>query len=143
MASVDPNDPASFNHRFVIAGKGHRYHVVDQPPVDWVGDLNDAPTLLLCHGFPDLWYGYRYREWSLHLLDFTLPNLPHHRNPRLRSERMEGPLPFATRLRRNGQPERSGVLLLQVGSVRYELVARRLWRDGKGRRRRARLGRSR
>lgn len=62
MASVDPSDPASFNHRFVIAGKGHRYHVVDQPPVNWVGNLEDAPTLLLCHGFPDLWYGYRYRE---------------------------------------------------------------------------------
>ncbi|ORY80288.1 Alpha/Beta hydrolase protein [Leucosporidium creatinivorum] len=61
MPSVDPNDPSSFNHRFVIAGKGHRYHVVDQPPVNWVGNVEDAPTLLLCHGFPDLWYGYRYQ----------------------------------------------------------------------------------
>ena len=38
-----------------------RYHLVDQPPTNFVGNIKDAPTLLLLHGFPDLWYGWRYR----------------------------------------------------------------------------------
>ncbi|KAM0793682.1 hypothetical protein ACM66B_001110 [Microbotryomycetes sp. NB124-2] len=64
MARPDPTDPDSFNHTFVVSKhSGHRYHVVDQAPLKgtFVGKLSDAPTLLLCHGFPDLWYGWRYQ----------------------------------------------------------------------------------
>ncbi|KAM0753031.1 alpha/beta-hydrolase [Meredithblackwellia eburnea MCA 4105] len=61
-ANPDPNDPASFNHRFVLTRpSGHRYHLIDQPPLHWRGDISEAPTVLMCHGFPDLWYGYRYQ----------------------------------------------------------------------------------
>ncbi|SCZ91279.1 BZ3500_MvSof-1268-A1-R1_Chr1-2g01304 [Microbotryum saponariae] len=58
----NPADPNSFNHRFVrIPTTQHVYHVVDQAPLHHRGDLADAPTLLLCHGFPDLWFGWRYQ----------------------------------------------------------------------------------
>lgn len=58
----DCTDPNSFNQRFVSVASGNRYHLVDQAPPHWVGDLSDAPVLLLLHGFPDLWYGWRYRK---------------------------------------------------------------------------------
>lgn len=62
-AMLDPTDPTSFNQRFVLIPRnGHRYHLVDQAPPSWVGPLHEAPTLLLLHGFPDLWYGWRYRS---------------------------------------------------------------------------------
>jgi soluble epoxide hydrolase/lipid-phosphate phosphatase len=59
----DPSDPASFNRRFVkLAGDdGHTYETIDQPPLDWVGPISEAPTLLLCHGFPDQAIGFRYQ----------------------------------------------------------------------------------
>lgn len=56
---LDPSDPTSFNHRFVFARpSGHRYHLIDQPPAHWKGPIHEAPTLLLCHGFPDLWVSH-------------------------------------------------------------------------------------
>lgn len=61
MPRIDPTDPTSFNHRFVLTASGNRYHLVDQPPTNWIGDTRDAPTLILFHGFPDLWYGWRYQ----------------------------------------------------------------------------------
>ncbi|KAK4052907.1 hypothetical protein OIO90_004183 [Microbotryomycetes sp. JL221] len=64
MTKPDPTDPSSFNHTFVqVKHSGHRYHVVDQGPSrdSFVGKRQDAPTLLLCHGFPDSWYGWRYQ----------------------------------------------------------------------------------
>lgn len=61
MAPV-PSDPASFNHRFVTVPSGHRYHLIDQHPEHWRGPIEQAPTILMAHGFPDLWYGWRYRE---------------------------------------------------------------------------------
>ncbi|KAI1309711.1 Bifunctional epoxide hydrolase 2 [Mortierella claussenii] len=46
-------DPASFNHKFVMTN-GQRYHYVEE------GDPKGEP-LLLVHGFPDIWYGWRYQ----------------------------------------------------------------------------------
>ncbi|SCV67920.1 BQ2448_41 [Microbotryum intermedium] len=67
MAPPNPADPTSFNHRFVrIPTTKHVYHVVDQPPLHHRGDIADSPTLLLCHGFPDLWFGWRYLVLEIH-----------------------------------------------------------------------------
>ncbi|KAG0010763.1 hypothetical protein BGZ80_001206 [Entomortierella chlamydospora] len=46
-------DPASFEHKFALI-QGHRYHYVEE------GDPKGKP-LLLVHGFPDLWYGWRHQ----------------------------------------------------------------------------------
>ncbi|KAG0260846.1 hypothetical protein BG011_001599 [Mortierella polycephala] len=46
-------DPASFNHKFVDSC-GFKYHYVEE------GDPKGEP-LLLIHGFPDLWYGWRFQ----------------------------------------------------------------------------------
>ncbi|KAF9171415.1 hypothetical protein BGX21_007523 [Mortierella sp. AD011] len=46
-------DPASFEHKFAMI-QGHRYHYVEE------GDPKGKP-LLLVHGFPDLWYGWRHQ----------------------------------------------------------------------------------
>lgn len=65
-SSPDPRDPSSFNHRHLkVSGSGHTYHFVDQAPIHWKGPVADAPTVLLLHGFPDLWYGYRYQIFEL------------------------------------------------------------------------------
>lgn len=61
-AEMDPTDPTAFNHRFVKVASGHRYHLIDQAPLHHRGPISEAPTLLLAHGFPDSWYGWRYRE---------------------------------------------------------------------------------
>jgi soluble epoxide hydrolase/lipid-phosphate phosphatase len=54
---MDPQDPASFNHRTELLSTGRTYHFVDQLPSNY--DPNATTTLLCIHGFPDLWYGYR------------------------------------------------------------------------------------
>ncbi|KAJ3251856.1 hypothetical protein HK103_002033 [Boothiomyces macroporosus] len=41
----------SFNHCYLTI-RGLRYHYVDQ---------GKGPFVLLCHGFPDLWYGWRHQ----------------------------------------------------------------------------------
>ncbi|KAG0370977.1 Alpha/Beta hydrolase protein [Gamsiella multidivaricata] len=46
-------NPASFNHKFATTC-GFNYHYVEE------GDPNGEP-LLLVHGFPDLWYGWRHQ----------------------------------------------------------------------------------
>ncbi|GAA5968925.1 hypothetical protein JCM21900_000731 [Sporobolomyces salmonicolor] len=61
MAAPNPLDPGSYAHRFVRVASGRRYHLVDQPPAHWRGPVEQAPTVLLAHGFPDLWYGWRYQ----------------------------------------------------------------------------------
>ncbi|CAG8564406.1 11358_t:CDS:2 [Rhizophagus irregularis] len=50
---MDPQDPNSFRHRFSFVN-GIIYHYVDQ------GEGHDN-AIILCHGFPDLWYGWRYQ----------------------------------------------------------------------------------
>ncbi|BGP36432.1 hypothetical protein JCM10450v2_000331 [Rhodotorula kratochvilovae] len=57
----DPLDASSFNHRFVTVPSGHRYHLIDEHPAHWRGPVEQAPTILMAHGFPDLWYGWRYQ----------------------------------------------------------------------------------
>lgn len=59
MSKIVPSDSTTFNHRFVDLPSGRRYHTVDQPPTS---GAKDGPVVLMCHGFPDLWYGWRYRE---------------------------------------------------------------------------------
>ncbi|KAF5321645.1 hypothetical protein D9619_000575 [Psilocybe cf. subviscida] len=56
---MDPSNPASFNHRTERLYTGNTYHFVDQLPEDY--DPRRTPTILLVHGFPDLWYGWRYQ----------------------------------------------------------------------------------
>jgi len=51
---MDPSDPESFNHNSVSLSTGRKYHYVDQLPNDY--DPYKNLTLLLVHGFPDLWY---------------------------------------------------------------------------------------
>ncbi|GAA6035930.1 hypothetical protein JCM8097_005171 [Rhodosporidiobolus ruineniae] len=67
MPTTAPNplDPSSFTHRQVLVPSGRSFHLVDQPPAHWRGDVRDAPTVLMCHGFPDLWYGWRYQIAAL------------------------------------------------------------------------------
>ncbi|KAJ3152446.1 hypothetical protein HDU86_005627 [Geranomyces michiganensis] len=48
---MNPQDPASYNHQFAEVS-GRRYHYVDEGK----GDL-----IFLLHGFPDLWFGWRYQ----------------------------------------------------------------------------------
>jgi pimeloyl-ACP methyl ester carboxylesterase len=57
-------DPQSFNHRTELLSTGRKYHFVDQIPTNY--DSETTPTLLCVHGFPDLWYGWRFqiRPWQ-------------------------------------------------------------------------------
>ncbi|CAG8490764.1 1242_t:CDS:10 [Ambispora leptoticha] len=50
---MDPLDPNSFRHKFSIVN-GITLHFVDEGE-----ERNEA--IVLCHGFPDLWYGWRYQ----------------------------------------------------------------------------------
>jgi soluble epoxide hydrolase/lipid-phosphate phosphatase len=56
---MDPRNPASFNHRSEKLSTGRTYHFVDQLPNDY--DPKTTKTLLCVHGFPDLWYGWRFQ----------------------------------------------------------------------------------
>ncbi|OBZ70334.1 Bifunctional epoxide hydrolase 2 [Grifola frondosa] len=56
---MDPANPSSFNHRSELLSTGRRYHFVDQIPSTY--DATSTVTLLCVHGFPDLWYGWRYQ----------------------------------------------------------------------------------
>jgi len=51
--------PKTLNHRFEKLSTGNNYHFIDQYPDGDHGP--DAPTLLLVHGFPDYWYGWRHQ----------------------------------------------------------------------------------
>ena len=52
--NMDPSDPESFNHNSITLSTGRKYHYVDQLPKDYTTEKH--LTLLLVHGFPDLWY---------------------------------------------------------------------------------------
>ncbi|KAI9000770.1 alpha/beta-hydrolase [Trametes punicea] len=56
---MDPANPASFNHRTELLSTGRRYHFVDQLPANY--DAATTKTIVCIHGFPDLWYGWRYQ----------------------------------------------------------------------------------
>lgn len=56
---MDPGAPESFNHRTEKLSTGRTYHFVDQLPEGY--DPKRNTTLLCVHGFPDLWYGWRYQ----------------------------------------------------------------------------------
>ena len=62
-SGMHPQNPASFNHRRELLDTGRTYHFVDQLPPNY---QLSTPTLLCVHGFPDLWYGWRYQigPWS-------------------------------------------------------------------------------
>ncbi|KAG0265292.1 hypothetical protein DFQ27_000698 [Actinomortierella ambigua] len=46
-------DPSSFNHKYTTLG-GFKYHYIEE-------GNSEGPTLLLIHGFPDFWFGWRYQ----------------------------------------------------------------------------------
>ncbi|KAG0003320.1 Bifunctional epoxide hydrolase 2 [Entomortierella chlamydospora] len=46
-------EPSSFNHKYATVN-GYKYHYVEE------GNL-DGIALVLIHGFPDMWYGWRYQ----------------------------------------------------------------------------------
>jgi soluble epoxide hydrolase/lipid-phosphate phosphatase len=54
--TIDPANPQSFNHRTEALSTGRNYHFVDQKPENY--DAEKTVTLLLVHGFPDLWCVY-------------------------------------------------------------------------------------
>ncbi|KDQ08647.1 hypothetical protein BOTBODRAFT_37801 [Botryobasidium botryosum FD-172 SS1] len=56
---MNPTDPSSFYHRTELLSTGYTYHFVDQKPDDY--NPKTTPTLLLLHGFPDFWYGWRHQ----------------------------------------------------------------------------------
>ncbi|ORY06580.1 alpha/beta-hydrolase [Basidiobolus meristosporus CBS 931.73] len=53
VASLSSLSPSSFNHRYDTIN-GIKYHYVDEGP-------KDGPVVVLLHGFPDLWYGWRHQ----------------------------------------------------------------------------------
>ena len=75
----NPSDPASYNHRFVTVPSGHRYHLIDEHPEHWRGPIEQAPTILMAHGFPDLWYGWRYRAFDTSPEIYASPFFPQSR----------------------------------------------------------------
>ncbi|KAI9434442.1 alpha/beta-hydrolase [Lactarius indigo] len=58
---MEPTDPASFNHRTELLSTGRTYHFVDHKPENDSASAATAPTILCVHGFPDIWYGWRYQ----------------------------------------------------------------------------------
>lgn len=52
--SPNPSNLDSFNHQSTKLSTGRTYHYIDQLPADY--DASKTVTLLLVHGFPDLWY---------------------------------------------------------------------------------------
>ncbi|KAI9330375.1 Alpha/Beta hydrolase protein [Zopfochytrium polystomum] len=56
---MDPRDPSSFTHRFAPATvDGVKLHFVDE-------GSSTSPIVVLVHGFPDYWYGWRFQIGAL------------------------------------------------------------------------------
>ncbi|KAG0287788.1 Bifunctional epoxide hydrolase 2 [Linnemannia gamsii] len=61
-ATAPEYEPSSFKHKYTTL-RGYKYHYVEE------GDPNNQ-TVVLVHGFPDLWYGWRYQIRHLVSLGF-------------------------------------------------------------------------
>jgi len=82
---MDPLDPASFHHESATLKNGRRFHFVDQKPQDYT--LNQTRTLILLHGFPALWYEWRWQipSWvakgwrviAVDMVGYGLSDKPH------------------------------------------------------------------
>ncbi|OCH87502.1 alpha/beta-hydrolase [Obba rivulosa] len=72
---MDPANPSSFNHRTELLSTGRRYHFVDQIPDNF--DAAATETLLLVHGFPDCWYGWRHQigPWTRQGYRVVVPDM--------------------------------------------------------------------
>jgi hypothetical protein len=71
---LNPANPDSFNHQLTKLSTGRTYHYVDQLPANY--DVNKTVTLLLIHGFPDLWYTFFRRKHLRLLIMYLLSGLP-------------------------------------------------------------------
>ncbi|EIW76350.1 alpha beta-hydrolase [Coniophora puteana RWD-64-598 SS2] len=71
---MNPANPGSFNHRTAKLSTGRTYHFIDQSPADV---SRNAPTILCLHGFPDLWYGWRFQiaPWNRAGYRVVVPDL--------------------------------------------------------------------
>lgn len=54
--SLNPADLDTFNHQSAKLSTGRTYHYIDQLPTNY--DADKTITLLLVHGFPELWYAF-------------------------------------------------------------------------------------
>ncbi|KAI8801348.1 Alpha/Beta hydrolase protein [Cladochytrium replicatum] len=61
---MDPTNPAAFNHRYEKINKIVLHFVDHGNPT--------APLIILVHGFPDFWYGWRYQVPFLTSLGFRV-----------------------------------------------------------------------
>ncbi|AOW03296.1 YALI0C23224p [Yarrowia lipolytica CLIB122] len=83
MSSLDLSYYEPFHRNAVLNGK--RWHYVDIPG-DSSGSLGRGKTLLLVHGFPDTWYGWRhqvpvFRKHGFRLLIPSLLGFPRSEAP--------------------------------------------------------------
>ncbi|KAK9728469.1 hypothetical protein K7432_001013, partial [Basidiobolus ranarum] len=53
LSTLNPLSPNTYNHRYDDIN-GIKYHYVDEGP-------KDGPVVVLVHGFPDFWYGWRHQ----------------------------------------------------------------------------------
>jgi len=53
-------DDGPWQHRFVPAN-GSRFHVVEALPTSGSAGLQDAPVVVLLHGFPQFWWAWRHQ----------------------------------------------------------------------------------
>lgn len=63
--TVDILDPASYPHKYIQLSKrkNRKYHYIDLSPPGQAS--SNGETVVCCHGFPDLWYGYRFQMFAL------------------------------------------------------------------------------
>ncbi|KAG9029349.1 hypothetical protein FRB95_005465 [Tulasnella sp. JGI-2019a] len=57
--TIHPIDPSSFHHSTATLSNGKTFHWVDEMPSNY--ERNVTRTLILIHGFPALWYEWRWQ----------------------------------------------------------------------------------